>query len=476
MALDGFVAIGCLYAVVTCGVAILLLWGLRNSSNEAGRLFILSELMRVPMLITIVTVHLVPDYNSAPAYFVSNFTFLLSEICFVFSLHALSNRHEPKLFMFAAVAIVIICSIVEYIRSVEAAVPLVIYPVIFAMISASAIRICTRRSKDGAMSTPFWNILKYIECFLLCISLTRIAIFMADLGLSPLQKGWQNFAMVFVIIILMMFRFIAYHSIWMTSLSPNVQENLFNRNLMNSLRERDRLLQELSTANRRLGISALAGSLAHQLSQPLTGAVLLTESAKRDLKERGENEAGVVALEKVSSQLKNLARLVHDLRALFSSSPQAMTPFPLAAACREVFELIRGAHESARLGFLQSCSADPIVTGNRTQIQQVIINMMDNAIQAAETSHRASNRISMTIRTEGVSAIVNIEDDATGIAQDMLPHVFDLYRSTKSDGLGIGLWLCQEIAQRHGGRVSAANLPDGGARFTLELPLASAAS
>jgi C4-dicarboxylate-specific signal transduction histidine kinase len=114
--------------------------------------------------------------------------------------------------------------------------------------------------------------------------------------------------------------------------------------------------------------------------------------------------------------------------------------------------------------------------GDAIQIQQVLINLLNNAIDAICSSDPKFREIKISIESNDHFAIIDIEDTGPGIDMTMLPAMFELYKTSKKDGLGIGLWLCKTIMHKHHGEITAANSQNGGARFTIQLPLALAPS
>ena len=109
--------------------------------------------------------------------------------------------------------------------------------------------------------------------------------------------------------------------------------------------------------------------------------------------------------------------------------------------------------------------------GDAIQLQQVLINLINNSIEAICDSDPSSREIKITINSDDHFAIINIEDTGPGIDIKMLPALFELYKTSKKDGLGIGLWLCKTIVHKHQGEIAASNSQHGGARFTIQLPL-----
>jgi C4-dicarboxylate-specific signal transduction histidine kinase len=114
----------------------------------------------------------------------------------------------------------------------------------------------------------------------------------------------------------------------------------------------------------------------------------------------------------------------------------------------------------------------PAVVGDRVQLQQVVVNLLINSIQAIATADVVERRIELRIDLESADVMLSVRDTGPGIAEENLAQVFDGFFTTKPSGMGIGLAICQSIAAEHGGQILAANHPDGGAVLRVALPAA----
>jgi signal transduction histidine kinase len=113
----------------------------------------------------------------------------------------------------------------------------------------------------------------------------------------------------------------------------------------------------------------------------------------------------------------------------------------------------------------------PRVIGDRIQIQQVILNLLVNAMDAVKGQPLENRRVIVSSRRQGHDTLeISVTDSGPGVSPDDLERVFDPFHTTKSDGMGMGLAICRSIVERHGGRLRAENVPAGGARFFAMLP------
>ena len=467
-----FLMVLAMYGTVMCGALALLIWAFNGRFNLSGRLFLLSELLRFPVVGIIALVHIEPDYRIGAAYFTINALFLLSETAFVLSVYALSRGHGYRHATLICAGLFLLCVVIELTRLRYPHLPFLLYSITYGLICFFTTLVCSFKSNQSTYQTPFWQVLKYIEATFVLLSLLRIIFFFWGEGFSPIGDGALNLFILAIILSLLIFRYIAYQSIWMTWVPPDADENLLNQNLIRTLRERDRILKRLLASNRRIGVSALASSIAHQLSQPLTGAALYIETVKRKLITQ-DSEADIIdAMDRVSDQLRKMASLVLNLRGLFSETKSNFKPSDLASLCDEIIELAANSSLAKNITFEKHYEASPLIVSDALQLQQVMINIIENALQALKASKTVNPFIKITIKENKSHGILIIEDNAGGISPDLLPSLFELYETTKDDGGGVGLWLCKTIIEKHGGTIEAENSVDGGARFTLALPLA----
>jgi C4-dicarboxylate-specific signal transduction histidine kinase len=114
----------------------------------------------------------------------------------------------------------------------------------------------------------------------------------------------------------------------------------------------------------------------------------------------------------------------------------------------------------------------PQVQAARVELQQILVNLLINAIQAMKDTTAASRFIEIETHAVDRMVLVCIRDRGHGIPPGRLQSIFDPFYSTKSEGLGMGLSICRRIIESHGGYIEAGNLPDGGAKFSFSLPIA----
>jgi signal transduction histidine kinase len=234
--------------------------------------------------------------------------------------------------------------------------------------------------------------------------------------------------------------------------------------------EKVRLLQkELIYLSRMNAMGAMASTLAHELNQPLTAIQNYAAGSERLI----EQNASVDELRDYLGDIRRCAtragEIIRRLRNMTRSGEISKEPFIPDEIIKEAGVLASvGACAGARLEYHL---ADGLpVMGDPIQIQQVLINLIRNACEA--TMGQADPKVKVTTKTSGNVTILSVEDNGPGIPPDHFPVLFDAFFSTKPDGMGVGLSISRTIIEGHGGRISAENRPDGGARFSFTLPLA----
>jgi PAS domain S-box-containing protein len=237
--------------------------------------------------------------------------------------------------------------------------------------------------------------------------------------------------------------------------------------------ELERHRHELSRAARAITAGELVGAIAHELKQPLLSMRVNVQAAlgmlgrdRPDLALVRESLADAV---EENHRASDILRSVHDMVARREPTTE---PLELNGLVRGVLRFTT-ADASAR-GVAVSCSLDPdldAVDGDRVQLQQVVLNLVVNAIEAsAEASEGRRSLTVETRRSEPGWVELCVRDGGLGLPADTPLRVFEPFYTTKPQGVGLGLAVVRSIVQAHGGRVSAENEPRGGAAFRVALP------
>ncbi len=231
---------------------------------------------------------------------------------------------------------------------------------------------------------------------------------------------------------------------------------------------------ELAHAMRVAILGEIAAALAHELNQPLA-AILTNSQAALRLLANGEPdlEEFRAILNDVVRDDKRAGNVIHNLRALVSNRPAEREVCALTSLVTDVLELLNGEFIGQKIVIQRLLDPQPLpVHGVRVELQQVLINLLINAVQAMKGSPSSERFIQIETRVGEETVYCDIRDRGHGIGAERLKTIFDPFISTKPAGLGMGLSICRRIIENHGGRIEARNRKEGGAAFFFSLPLA----
>jgi len=226
---------------------------------------------------------------------------------------------------------------------------------------------------------------------------------------------------------------------------------------------------ELVHANRAAALGQLTASIAHEVNQPISGVLSSGLAALRWL-ETPDLEAARRSIERVIRDATRAGDVINGLRALVKKAPPRTDSFDVNAAVREVISLTHGEAAGKAVSVrLQLDQRLPHIRGDRVQLQQVVLNLVINAIDAiGEPGDRPRDLLITTTSDDADCVLVAVQDTGPGVADP--ERVFEAFYTTKPAGLGMGLSICRSIVEAHGGQLSvAANVPYG-AIFQFTVP------
>jgi PAS domain S-box-containing protein len=231
---------------------------------------------------------------------------------------------------------------------------------------------------------------------------------------------------------------------------------------------------ELVHISRVTTLGELAASIAHEVNQPIAGTLLNAQTALRWLGAETPNLDMVRrALDRIVRDSVRAGAVVGRVRALIKKAPPREDRVDINAAIREVIELTRSeATKNRILARTELADGLPPVRGDRVELQQVVINLVLNAVEAMSASTEGPRELLIvTGRTGSDHALVAVRDTGPGLTPAEEQEVFKPFHTTKPNGLGLGLSICRSIVESRGGRMWAGANPAGGAVFQFTLPL-----
>jgi PAS domain S-box-containing protein len=243
-----------------------------------------------------------------------------------------------------------------------------------------------------------------------------------------------------------------------------------------ALREAVETLQR-ERDNKLLNVEAATASIAHEVRQPLAAiavsaiaAVQFLEMTPPDLDELR------ASLDRIIGDCRHVSEVFDSISALFQEVDRSRLPVDVNEVALGALRSLRGQlNDHGVTAQTELASNLPLIDGHRGQLQQVVFNLIHNAIEAMATTTDRPRVLRLRTAPQGHNAIVvAVEDSGPGIDPRRLNSIFDAFVTTKPNGMGLGLAICRMIVQRHGGQLSASSDGGNGARIQFALPVESA--
>ena len=240
------------------------------------------------------------------------------------------------------------------------------------------------------------------------------------------------------------------------------------------LTERETLITSLLKANKTSSTGALSASIAHEINQPLGALRINAELAGKKI---ASGATDIALLEKINKEaiedIDRASEIVKSLVNLANRKTNQPVVLELVAATKEVVEVsrtrLRDEGVVVEINSPDRCYARV----NPTEWQQVLINLLNNAIDSLQVSSKTTKQIVITLRPEADFIEMTIQDNGVGIPAGQEEKIFELLVTNKESGSGVGLWLTKDIIKRYQGEIFAKNIDDSGACFTVRLPALS---
>jgi PAS domain S-box-containing protein len=248
------------------------------------------------------------------------------------------------------------------------------------------------------------------------------------------------------------------------------------REALDALRESEARLSEIRTQLAHVGritmLGTLTASIAHELTQPLTAVMSNASAAQRSLEQPSPDLAETTTvIADIVRDAQRAADIIEHFRTMLRRSPPSRESCDVNAIVREVVALVHG--EAVRRRIALECRVEemPPVWANRVELQQVLLNLLINAVDAVDGPSSVARTVTVrTSRGESGATVVSVEDHGPPVPDDQLRRMRDPFYTTKPEGLGLGLSICRELLAAHGSTLSTLRKEAGGMVFSFALP------
>jgi signal transduction histidine kinase len=270
--------------------------------------------------------------------------------------------------------------------------------------------------------------------------------------------------------------YIAIGGYWAEQIAAaNAKSQTENEEIKRLLMEREQLIVSLLKANKSASTGALSASIAHELNQPLGASNLNIQFLQKKLAEGELNpDLQKELYATLLSDNQRAARIIRSLRSIFSDGEVETTQVNLGDLIQAVLNIAKPEIASKNIQIVLRLESNLLANANSSELQQVILNLINNAIDALASSQRIDKKLTIEGAYTDSGVQLSVADNGSGLSEEAQSHLFELLSSTKGSGMGLGLWLCKHIISRHGGVIRYEVSSDGGAKFVFQLPYAKA--
>jgi C4-dicarboxylate-specific signal transduction histidine kinase len=231
---------------------------------------------------------------------------------------------------------------------------------------------------------------------------------------------------------------------------------------------------ELAHVTRVTMLGEMTASISHEVNQPLAAVVNAAAACRRWLDGGTPNlDEARCAVDWIVNEANRASEVIRRVRALADKTDIERGPLDVNDVIREAIALVQREFISHRVSLrMELAPALPMILGDRVQLQQVIINLVMNGIEAMQSmTDRPRELVVGSHQDQTRRVLVTVTDSGVGISAENADRLFNAFFTTKSTGMGMGLSICRSIVEAHGGRMSAADNVGPGARFQFILPL-----
>jgi signal transduction histidine kinase len=454
----------------------LILWGLLFGSRFILKSIDVSQseklwLTALTLTATSFTLFALAPTISLTLLTLANTCFIASFIYFGLFCRSLNSSIPKNVNIFVVAGLLVFAALFEYLRQRGFFIERV---GLVSLVGASCfiweLRELSRLKGVGSTQLRF---LVYTIATELALTAARLVALYIDGGLTTpnlYQEGVMSASIRWAWLGISILSYVAVLGYWLEKLSiKNIQVAGENEKINGLLKEKEHLIYGLLKANKTAATGALSASIAHELNQPLGASNLNIQFLKMKLEKGVINpELGKEILDSLEADNHRAATIVKSLRSIFSERNSSAEEVQLGNLISKVLDIVTPELKSRNIQMQLRVDDLLVLKVNPAEIEQVILNLINNALHALANSGTLQRRITIEATKYNKLIRLSISDNGEGVSAEFKPHLFELLRTTKQSGMGLGLWLCKHIVTRYGGSIHYQDAVGGGATFVVE--------
>ncbi len=240
------------------------------------------------------------------------------------------------------------------------------------------------------------------------------------------------------------------------------------------VRQREELISQLVKMQRAAQAGALSASIAHEINQPLASVRLGAEEALMLQKSDPGSDRLALLLQRIAEENSRAAGIIRTLRTIFGSYQARAEARTVDQVILATVDLVKARAKDLKIDLrLQLAAATPVAAG-AAELDQVVLNLISNALDSLAAAGPGQRQVLVSSQADPKEVSIQVSDNGPGISPTMRDQLFNLFASSRSEGMGMGLWLSRHIVERHGGSITVESDTEvPGARFTVRLPRAN---
>jgi signal transduction histidine kinase len=414
-----------------------------------------------------------PQFN----FTIANALFYIAAVLQALFCRSLIGNISTKLKVGFGVSLILFMIVFEYMRvHANFEIRTIFVVCLISALYAWQIIMLGRKNKKNPSKQLLY--LQYATSAEILFALSRIAVL--TFTALPIMQVEQipQILILFTIAQLVMttLSYIAIGGYWAEQIaSANAKSQAENEEIKRLLMEREQLIVSLLKANKSASTGALSASIAHELNQPLGASNLNIQFLQKKLADGELNpdlQKEIYAT--LLSDNHRAARIIRSLRSIFSDGEVETAQVNLGDLIQAVLNIAKPEIASKNIQIVLRLEPNLLANANSSELQQVILNLINNAIDALASSQRIDKKLTIEGAYTDSGVQLSVADNGGGLSEEAQSHLFELLSSTKGSGMGLGLWLCKHIISRHGGVIRCEASSDDGAKFVFQLPYAKA--